>query len=239
MLQKYRVLDLTDHRGHLASAVLASLGAEVIVIEPPAGSSARHCGPFLGDEPNPEQSLEYWAHNRGKRSVILDLDLDEDRNRLIELARGADIVIESAGPGVMDSKGLGYAVLSEANPALIHASISAFGGDGPKRDWLATDLTIAASSGQMWQTGDDDRAPLRISLPQAYYHPSIEAAGAILIALYERQNTSGLGQHIDLSAQQSLNQAAQSMLLSHHYEADTIDRMAGGLKLGPLDVQLM
>ncbi len=239
MLEKYRVLDLCDERGHLASAVLASLGAEVIVIEPPEGSSARHRGPFLGDQPHPEQSLEYWSHNRGKKSVVLDLESDEGRAKLIELATGADIVIESAGPGVLDGKGLGYTELSSNNTALIHASISAFGGDGPKKDWLATDLTVAASSGQMWQTGDDDRAPLRISLPQAYYHPSIEAAGAILIALYERQHTSGLGQHIDLSGQQSLNQASQSMLLSHPYEADTIDRMAGGLKLGPLNVQLM
>ncbi len=91
----------------------------------------------------------------------------------------------------------------------------------------------------MWQTGDDDRAPLRISLPQAYYHPCIEGAAAILIALYERQHTSGLGQHIDLSAQQSLNHAAQSMLLSAPLNAAPIDRMAGGIKNGSLKIQLM
>ncbi len=239
MLEKYRVLDLCDERGHLASAVLASFGAEVIVIEPPEGSRARHIGPFAGDQEDPEASLEYWSHNRGKKSVVLDLDTDEGRRHLLELAAGADVVIESAGPGIMDAKGLSYIELSAANPALIHASISTFGDDGPKADWLATDLIAAASSGQMWVTGDSDRAPLRISLPQAYYHASIEAAGAVLIALYERQHTSGLGQHIDLSAQQSLNQASQSMMLAHLYEADHINRMAGGLKLGPLDVQLM
>ncbi len=239
MLTPYRVLDLCDERGHLASAVLASFGAEVIVIEPPDGSAARRRGPFLNDEPHPEESLEFWAQNRGKKSVVLDLDSEDGRTALLDLARGADIVIESSGPGVLDANGLGYADLSAENPARIHASISAFGDDGPKAHWAASDLTIAAASGQMWQTGDADRAPLRISLPQAYYHAAIEASGAILTALYERQHHSGLGQHIDLSAQTSLNQASQSMTLAHLYEADHIDRMAGGLKLGGLDVQLM
>ncbi|MDA3041302.1 MAG: CoA transferase [Actinomycetota bacterium] len=239
MLSPYRVLDLSDERGHLCSAVLAGFGADVIVVEPPAGSSARHRGPFAGDTPDPEASLEYWAHNRGKRSVVIDVNTTEGKAQLLDLVRGADILIESADPGFWEGLGLGYADLAAVNPALIHTSITAFGSEGPKSTWLATDLTIAASSGQMWQTGDDDRAPLRISLPQAYYHPCVEGAAAVLIALYERQHSSGLGQHIDLSAQQSLNQAAQSMLLSNPLNADPIGRMAGGLKLGPLKVQLM
>ncbi len=239
MLSPYRVLDLSDERGHLCSAVLAGFGADVIVIEPPEGSSARHRGPFAGAAADPESSLEYWAHNRGKRSVVIDVRTAEGKAHLLDLVRGADILIESADPGYWEGFGLGYADLAAVNPALIHTSITAFGSDGPKSTWLATDLTIAAASGQMWQTGDDDRSPIRISLPQAYYHPCVEGAAAVLIALYERQHTSGLGQHIDMSAQQSLNQAAQSMLMSSPLNAAPINRMAGGLKLGPLKVQLM
>ncbi|MDH4147373.1 MAG: CoA transferase, partial [Acidimicrobiia bacterium] len=241
MLSEYRVLDLTDERGHLAGFILRQLGAEVLAIEPPQGSSARRLGPFAGDVEDPERSLHHWAYNRGKRSVVLDLQHDADRDRLRELAAGADVLIESAGPGVMDALGLGYDDLATANPALIYASISAFGSEGPKADWAVSDLVIQASAGNMALTGDKDRAPMRAggTLPQAYHNASSEAAGAILIALWERQTRSGLGQHIDASAQQSMNQAAQSMMLAAKLDAVSTTRIAGGANLGGIDIQLM
>ena len=73
MLSNYRVLDLTDERGHFAGQLLAALGAEVIAVEPPGGMRARQLGPFVGDRPDPEGSLSHFAANRGKRSVVLDL----------------------------------------------------------------------------------------------------------------------------------------------------------------------
>ena len=130
MLSDYRVLDLTDERGHLAGFILGQLGAEVIAIEPPGGSSARRLGPFAGDVEDPERSLAHWAYNRGKKSVVLDLDAEADRERLRALVRGADVLIESAEPGSMQARGLGVAALAELNPALIHVSITAFGSDG-------------------------------------------------------------------------------------------------------------
>ena len=143
-------LDLSDERGHLCSAVLAGFGADVIVIEPPEGSSARHRGPFVGDEADPEASLEYWAHNRGKRSVVIDFHAAEGKAQLLDLVRGADILVESADPGYWEGLGLGYADLAAVNPALIHTSITAFGSDGPKATWSRPTLTMAAASGQMW-----------------------------------------------------------------------------------------
>ncbi len=241
MLGDYRVLDLTDERGHLAGAMLRQLGAEVIAIEPPGGSSARTLGPFAGDVVDPERSLHHWAYNRGKKSVVLDLDTDEGRDALRALAAGADILIESAGPGVMDGRGLGWAELSALNPALVHVSISAFGSDGPKATWAASDLVIQASAGNMALTGDKDRAPLRAggTLPQAYHNAASEAAGAALLALFERQNRSGLGQHVDASAQQSMNQSCQSMMLAHPLGAMSTTRIAGGANLQGIDIQLM
>jgi crotonobetainyl-CoA:carnitine CoA-transferase CaiB-like acyl-CoA transferase len=241
MLSEYRVLDLTDERGHLAGFILRQLGAEVIAIEPPGGSSARRLGPFAGDVEDPERSLHHWAYNRGKKSVVLDLDTDEGRSQLRRLAEGADVLIESAGPGVMASMGLGYDDLAELNPALVYTSISAFGGDGPKADWAVSDLVIQASAGNMALTGDKDRAPLRAGgmLPQAYHNAASEAAGAILIALWERQTRSGLGQHIDASAQQSMNQASQSMMLAAPLNATSTTRIAGGANLQGIDIQLM
>ena len=173
--------------------------------------------------------------------MVLDLGDEEGRERLRRLAAGADILLESAEPGEMDALGLGYDVLSRLNPALIHVSITAFGGDGPKAGWSAPDLIIQAAAGNMALTGDKDRAPLRAggTLPQAYHNAASEAAGAVLIALYERQTRSGLGQHIDMSAQQSMNQASQSMMLAAPLHATTTTRIAGGVNMQGIDIQLM
>jgi len=243
MLSAIRVLDLTEPRCHLAGQILAGLGAEVIAVEPPEGSPARFVGPFHGDERDPERSLLHWAYNRGKKSVVLDLGSDAARRDLARLAAGADILLESGGPLVMEAAGLAGADLAgadlaEVNPGLIHVTITPFGSDGPRAGWAFTDLTVLAAGGQLSLTGDDDRPPVRISLPQAFHHASAEAAQAALIALYERQNRSGLGQHVDVSAQQAVMQATQSMMLAHPLEASHLGRTAGGVKLAGLNIRL-
>ncbi len=241
MLSSYRVLDLTDERGHLAGLILAQLGADVVLIEPPEGSSVRRLGPFANDVEDPERSFHHWSYNRGKRSVVLDLDSSEGQQQLRTLAEGADIILESSEPGVMAERGLGYEQLADLNPALIYVSISAFGGNGPKANWHASDLVIQASAGNMAITGDTDRAPLRAggTLPQAFHNAASEAAGAAMIALFERQRTSGLGQHIDVSAQQSMTQCAQSMTLAAPLAATSTTRIAGGANLQGIPIQLM
>lgn len=239
MLSAYRVLDLTDERGQLCGQLLAMLGAEVIAVEPPGGSTSRRVGPFWHDEVGPETSLFHWSYNRGKRSVVVDLATEAGRERLKALAAGADVLVDSAGPGKLAELGLGPDDLAALNPALVTASISAFGGDGPRAGWAPSDVVIAAASGQASLTGDDDRPPLRVGLAQAYHHAAADAAGAILIALYEREHHSGVGQHIDLSAQQSLSQATQSMMLARPLNASALGRVSGGVKLGGLLIQLM
>ena len=241
MLSPFRVLDLTDERGHLCGAILAQMGADVVAVEPPEGSSARRMGPYAGDVEDPERSLHHWAYNRGKRSVVLDVATDDGAARLRDLAAAADILIESAGPGQMDAVGLGYGALSEINPELVYVSISPFGSDGPKADWAVSDLTLQASAVNMAMTGDSDRAPVRTGglFPQAFHNAASEAAGAALIALWERQTVSGLGQHVDMSAQQSMNQACQSYALSTPLGATPPTRHAGGVLVEGLHVQLM
>lgn len=241
MLDHYRVLDLTDERGHLAGFILAQMGAEVIAIEPPSGSTARRIGPFANDIDDGEHSLTFWSYNRGKKSVILDLETANGREKLTELIRGADIMFESFDPGVMESMGLGTKEVEELNPKLINVSITAFGSNGPKANWLYSDLTIQASAGNMVLTGDEDRSPLRAggTLPQAFGNAASEAAGAALIALFERQTTSGLGQHIDVSAQHSMNQCTQSMSLATPLGGSVPTRIAGGALLEGIRIQLM
>ncbi|MFN0028725.1 MAG: CaiB/BaiF CoA transferase family protein [Acidimicrobiales bacterium] len=238
MLSGFRVLDVSDHRGQLAGQILADLGADVILVEPPGGSPSRNVGPFVaGHEGDPNSSLWFWSYNRGKRSVVLDLDDATDRARFLELVASADLLIESETPGVMAARGLSPTDLAAVNPALVYTSISPFGQDGPKAAWAATDLTVVAAGMQMSMMGDDDRAPLRIPLDQAFLHASAEAAAASLIALRERR-ASGLGQHVDVSAQQCILAATQSYALSHLVGAPQTTRMSGGTKAGPFHVRL-
>ncbi len=238
MLSGYRVLDLSDHRGQLAGQILADLGAEVILVEPPGGSPAREVGPFgAGHEGDPDRSLWFWAYNRGKRSVVLDLDSDAGRDELRRLARHADLLIESEAPGVMAARGLGPDDLSSDNPALVYTSVTPFGQTGPKAGWAATDLTVVAAGMQLGMMGDEDRPPVRIPLDQAFLHAGADAAVGSLVALRERSR-SGRGQHVDVSAQAAVLQATQSFSLSHLYRASPVTRTAGGTKVGPFHVRL-
>lgn len=239
MLGGIRVLDLTDERGNVAGQILAGLGAEVVAVEPPGGQRARRLAPFVGDEPGPERSLVHWAANRGKRSVVLDVrGSADDRDRFRSLVAGADVLIETADPGELAALGLGVEDLAALNPALVHVSLTAFGSTGPKASWAAPDLVALAAGGQLLLSGDADRAPLRCSVPQAWFHASGDAADAALVALWERQRT-GLGRHCDVSAQQSVMQATQSQVLAAPFKAQLGARIGGGMRLGPVDVRLV
>jgi crotonobetainyl-CoA:carnitine CoA-transferase CaiB-like acyl-CoA transferase len=208
-------------------------------VEPPGGSRSRTIAPFADDAASPDTSLWHWSYNRGRKSVVLDIATEQGRSDLLRLVAGADFLIESFDPGTMDSLGLGYDTLGAVNPALIMVSITPFGSTGPKANWPVTDLTVLAAGGQMAMTGDDDRAPLRIPLPQVYFHACAEGAGGALIALYERQHNSGLGQHVDTSAQESAMQAAQTYMLAGPVGASANSRVAGGVKTAGINVRLM
>jgi len=236
MLSGLRVLDLTDERGLVCGQILADLGADVVHVEPPGGSPARRLGPFAGDAPDADRSLTWWAYARNTRSVVLDVDAGRDA--FLRLVRSAHFLIESDAPGALARRGLGYDDLAAVNPALIYVSITAFGQDGPKAGWAASDLVVLASGGPLVLTGDDDRAPVRLPVPQAFLHAGADAAVAALIAHHERRR-SGRGQHVDVSAQQSVALATQSYILAHHFGAPEVQRLAGGLKAGPIVARLL
>lgn len=239
MLNDYRILDLTDDRGLIAGMILADLGADVIAIEPPDGNAARRRGPFSdgSDHGDIEESLIWQSYARGKRSVVLDLESDAGRGQFLELVRSADAVIESADVGAMDALGIGFEAVSEINPGLIYVAITPFGSSGPKAEWAATDLTVAASAGPMIQSGDRDRPPLRVDLPQTALHAGAEAAVSVLMALHERKR-SGLGQFVDVSAQAAFAQATQSGIIASPNNAGQFERSAVGAALGPLEIRL-
>ena len=234
MLSPYRVLDLTDERGHLAGMILASFGAEVIKVEPPQGVRTRRSGPFS----DRGTSLTHAAYDRGKRSVVLDLESTQGCEQLLSLAGGADVIIESLGAGVLDALGIGPESLAAAHPALVVGTLTAYGHQGPKALWPATDLTVMASGCTMAFTGDADRSPVRVSVPQAFHLGAAVLAGGVISALFER-GRSGLGQVVDVAAQQVVPIATQGGVLSAACNFPTPIRTSGGLSVGPIDLRLV
>src|SRR5262245_16999252 len=217
--------------------MLADLGADVIQVEPPGGAAARRRGPFAGGLADPERSLYWRAYARNKRGIVLDLDAPEGRRGLLAFAETADFLIESAAPGEMARRGLGPAELAVRNPALIVVSITPFGQDGPKAGHAATDLTLLAAGGPLALTGDEDRPPVRLAVPQAWLHAGAEAAVGALVALHERL-ASGRGQHVDVSVQQAVTVATQAYILADAVGARTNHRTAGGVRAGRMRVRL-
>ena len=203
LLAPYRVLDLTDERGLLAGKILADLGADVVQIEPPGGNPARNIGPFYGDDPQPEKSLFWWAYAANKRSITLGLEQKDGQALLKKMVAEADFLVESFAPGYLDTLGLGYDVLAEINPKLVMVSITPFGQDGPYSNYQATDIVGMALGGFMYLTGDDDRAPIRISFPHFYLHGGAAGATAAMLA-HTYRITSGQGQYVDVSCQQAV-----------------------------------
>jgi len=236
VLGPYRVIDLTNQRGLLCGQILADLGADVIQIEPPGGSPARRLGPFAGDVVDPERSLFWWAYARNKRGVTLDPT--RGRDLLHRLVRTADFVVDAEAPGTLAALGLDHDTLAALNPRIVTVSITPFGEDGPKADWAESDLVLLAAGGPLVLQGDDDRAPSRLPVPQAYLHASAEAAVGALVAHHERER-SGRGQHVDVSAQQAVALATQSYILCDAIGAPEVRRTAGGLKHGKLTLRLL
>ncbi len=231
VLDGRRVLDLTDEKGLLCGQILADLGADVVQIEPPEGSRARAQGPWLGGEPGPERSLFWQAYARGKRSAVLDLAAEVDRERLRELARGADFWIESERPGRLAALGLGYEDLAALNPGLVYISISPFGQTGPKAGHASTDLTAMATGGALYLSGESESRPLRVQAPQAYAHAGADAACGALLAHFARKRT-GRGQHVDVSAQQSVTLATMFRSLDAPLGEVPARRISGGAVAG-------
>lgn len=202
MLEGCRALDLTDENGFLCGKILADLGAEVIKIERPGGDPSRRIGPFWADTPEPEKSLYWFAYNSNKKGITLNILTDQGREIFKELVKQADFIIETFPPGFLDKLNLGYSTLSSINRGIILTSITPFGQAGPYKDYLASDIVIMGMSGILYQTGDPERPPVHMSLPQACLLAGADGAVGTMIAYYHREAT-GEGQHVDISMQQS------------------------------------
>ena len=224
LFEGVRVLDLSRMlAGPYGSMLLADQGAEVIKIEEPdGGDPMRGMGPpFLPDG----ESAYFLSINRNKKSVVVDLTAEGGRRVFHDLVAQADVVWENFRPGIMARLGSDYAALSALNPRLVMCSISAYGQDGPYRDWPAFDLALQAMGGAMSITGERDGTPVRMGLPMGDLAGGMFGAFAVAGALFRRART-GRGAHIDLSLLDS--QVSLLSYLAQYFWADgTVPRPLG------------
>ncbi len=207
-LTGYRVLDLTEEPGFLAAKLLGDLGADVIKVESPTGDSARRRGPFVGGIADPERSLLWLALNVNKRGITLNLDHPRGTEILRSLCTHVDAVVTCSG-FANARPAFDAGVLRGANAKLICCTISPFGLTGPYSAHRGSDITAMATGGNMYPTGNPERAPVRCTLPAAYYHGGIEAAVGVVFALWGRELT-GEGQSVDVSLQEAMLMASMT-----------------------------
>jgi formyl-CoA transferase len=191
--------------GPLCTFLLASLGATVIRIDQPGGDVSWKSPPFVGPNgatnqgPRPDDaiSLAHLKRDRGKRSVVLDLETEEGRAILVRLAAQADVLVQNYRPSTLERLGLDYQALAAVNPRLVYCAISGYGLTGPYRDRMAMDIAIQAASGFLARTGFPDGPPVKAGPTVGDQVPAVYAALGILAALRQREQT-GLGQLVDV-----------------------------------------
>jgi crotonobetainyl-CoA:carnitine CoA-transferase CaiB-like acyl-CoA transferase len=191
-----RVLDFTALvQGPMATQILGDLGADVIKFERPGGEWMRSWGILNGRSHGEMDS--FLAFNRNKRSVGVDLKDPAVRERILELAADADVVVENFRPGVMDRLRLGYDDFRAVNPRIIYASSSGYGQTGPYAKRPGQDLLIQALSGLMFLSGREGEPPTACGIGITDQYTALHIAIAVLAALTHRAET-GVGQKIEV-----------------------------------------
>jgi len=189
-----RVLDFSQvMAGPYCAMLLGDMGADVIKIEPPYGDSSRQMRGSVGMESPP-----YWAVNRNKRSVVVNLREPEGVEVCRRLVRGGDILVENFRPGAMERLGLGYETLRVLNPRLIYGSVSGYGHTGPFASRRGFDLIAQGESGLMSITGFPGSPPVKCGIPICDLGAGLFLTYAILSAYIQRLRT-GVGQFVETS----------------------------------------
>ncbi len=199
-LEGVTVVDLTRAlAGPYATLMLADAGAEVIKIErPDKGDDTRGWGPPFVGEPGVEESTYFLSVNRSKKSVVLDFNDPDDLERLRDLIRRADVLVENFRPGVMERFGLGEKELEELNPRLVYLSITGFGEGGPDGHRPGFDQIAQGEGGLMSFTGPVGGPPTKVGVPIADILSGMFGAFGVAAALMEREQ-SGRGQKVTSS----------------------------------------
>jgi crotonobetainyl-CoA:carnitine CoA-transferase CaiB-like acyl-CoA transferase len=195
------VLDLGGAESDAVSRLFADLGADVLKIEPPDGSPARHALPTVAGT-----SIPFALGNANKRSAVLDADSAADRDRLIELAGAADIVVDGGSPPGAAAFGTSCVALAEQFEHLVALSVTDFGATGPYASWRATDPVLYAMSTALSRTGPTSGTPVLPPSGVASATAAVQAAWAALVAYYHRLQC-GTGEYVDFSRFEGVVQA--------------------------------
>ena len=201
-LNGLKVFDMTQIiAGPFCTTMLADLGAEIVKLErPPDGDDTRTVGRYKGRENHQDY---FYANNRSKKSIVLNLKKETDRLAAVALAKEADVLVENLAIGTAEKFGLGWNNLNKENPKLIYCSLSGFGQTGPYKNRVALDPILQSISGMMSVTGVPKGDPMQLGAPVVDSIAGMFAAYAILGALHSVQK-EGIGRYIDISMQDSI-----------------------------------
>ena len=215
-LRSIRVLDLSAPVGTYCTRLLADLGADVVLVEPPDGDPYRRLGPFRAGASGLDASLAFGYYQAGKRSIFIDADDPADRAVLERLGCDADVVVISPSPS-HPTPGFDAAAgtLDWVAPDAIVCSVTPFGVTGPYARRPATHLTSFAQSGGMWRAGPAGTPPVPLPANLHWHLASAHAAVAILAALAVHDRVGG--QFIDISAQE-VEQYQEVLWEAYHFQ---------------------
>ena len=219
------VLDLSRVlAGPYCTMMLGDLGAKVIKVEQPGkGDDTRAFGPpYIEGE-----SAYYLGLNRNKYSILVDFSTPEGKQRVLELARTATVLVENFRPGTLAKQGLDYESLKTINPGLIYCSISGYGQTGPYASRPGYDFVAQAESGIMAVTGEIDGDPQRVGSPIGDVSAGMFACMAILAALRVRDHT-GKGQYIDIALIETTMSMLSNVASNYLISGDEAPRLANG-----------
>jgi CoA:oxalate CoA-transferase len=214
--------------GPYCSMLLADQGASVVKVEQPGtGDTARAGAPMVSNERGESQSGYFLRFNRNKRSLTLNLKAEAGREIFRSLARSSDVLIENFRPGLLTEMGLGYADLAAENPGLVYASITGFGSMdgylGPYSKRPAYDIVAQAMGGLMQTCGQAGGPPTWLGVALGDIASGMNAAYAIMLALYERTRT-GRGQYIDVAMYDTIVGLAERSVTAYSLTDAVLER---------------
>ena len=222
-----RVLELSREPIAWAGKLLADMGADVILVEPPGGDPARRYAPFVDDRPGDDRSLYWWHYHTSKRGVAIDLEDPDDTERFRSLVATADVLLEAEPRRRLADLKLDYRDLTAIRPDLVHVAVTPFGRDDPKSDRPFTDLTLMAAGGPVWSCGYDDHSLPPVRGQQQGYHTASHFAFLSLLTALLYRNVSGEGQFIDVSMHAACNVTTEAASYSWLAARETVERQTG------------
>jgi crotonobetainyl-CoA:carnitine CoA-transferase CaiB-like acyl-CoA transferase len=240
-LQDLRILDLTQAlAGPYCTMLLADLGADVIKIEPPQGDMTRGMPPWIGARENAPYGGYFASINRNKRSIVLNLRQERDRETFFRLAETADAVVENSKAGVMDRLGVGYESVRARNPRIVYGAIRGFGdprtGRSPYTDWPAYDIIAQSMGGLVATTGPVGSAGYPAGASVGDLFPGALAALGVVSAVH-RARLTGEGQFVDVAMYDAVIALCENAIYQYSFGGRVLEpKGTGHAALCPFDI---